>query len=123
MTNQPRERQECMPCPRGGLSAFAEQEKVRRRRRFLLRAGGIAGAAMGMLVLSAGAGWWAFREEETLGEPVYAGIACSRVRELAPMLMMSRLDAPVVQQIQAHLEQCEACRTLLQSMPAPSGAA
>jgi hypothetical protein len=85
---------------------------VRQRRQFLVH----AGRAVGVVALASGAGWLAFRRSRTLDDPVFAGIACSRVRELAPRFMMGKLDETVTRQINAHLELCADCRGRLESM-------
>jgi len=112
MTTPPDAREEWIPCPPGKLATFSGRERVRQRRQFLVRAGRTVGA----VALAAGAGWLVFRELET-PEPTFGGIACSRVRELAPLFMMGELDPAVTQQIETHLKQCDECRSLLESMP------
>lgn len=104
--------EEWTPCPPGTLSSMAGDERFRQRRQFLVRAGSTAGA----VALAAGAGWLVFRNGGLATEPTYGGIACSRVRQLAPQFMMHQLDAELTQQITVHLEQCDECRTLLESM-------
>lgn len=111
-------KEEWIPCPPGTLSAFAGREQSRQRRNFLIRAGSTVGA----IALATGAGWLAFRRNEMPTEPMFGGIACSRVRELAPQFMMAQLDDSVTQQIKTHLEQCTECRTLLESMQQKSAA-
>lgn len=111
--NKPKnKRGEWVPCPPGKLAALAGQERVRQRRQFLVR----ASSAVGVVALVSGAGWLAFRGTENPTDPIFAGIPCSRVRELAPQFMMGKLDEKLTQQIKSHLEQCIACRTLLESM-------
>ena len=112
MSKSPKQREEWIPCPPGKLVKLAGQERVRQRRQFLVR----AGSAVGVLALATGAGWFAFRGRGMPTEPDFGGIVCSRVRELAPQYMMGKLDPTVTQQIKTHLEQCVACRTLLESM-------
>lgn len=112
MTKPKQMREEWIPCPAGKLATLAGQERVRQRRQFLVR----AGSAVGVVALASGVGWLAFRRTEKPTEPTFGGIACSRVRELAPQYMMGQLDPTVTQQIKTHLEQCDACRTLLESM-------
>ncbi len=112
MTKPQKLKEEWIPCPPGTLSAFASQEQVRQRRKFLIRAGSTAGA----IALASGAGWLAFRGAGTSSEPTFGGITCSKVRELAPKFMMAQLDEVVTQQIKTHLEQCANCRNLLESM-------
>lgn len=111
--NKPQnKREEWIPCPPGKLAALAGQERVRQRRQLLVR----AGSAVGVVALVSGAGWLAFRGAGKPTDPIFAGIPCSRVRELAPQFMMGKLDEKLTQQIKSHLEQCVACRTLLESM-------
>ncbi len=112
MTKPQKMREEWIPCPPGKLATLAGHERVRQRRQFLVR----AGSAVGVVALTSGAGWLAFRGSGKPAEPTFGGIACSRVRELAPQFMMGKLDQSVTQQIKTHLEQCVACRTLLESM-------
>jgi hypothetical protein len=112
MSNSPKQRGEWIPCPPGKLAKLAGQECVRQRRHFLVRVGSVAG----VVAVAAGAGWFAFRGRGMTTEPNFGGIVCSRVRELAPQYMMGQLDPAVSQQIKTHLEQCVACRTLLESM-------
>ncbi len=112
MTKPRKKREEWIPCPAGTLAALAGHERACQRRKFLVR----AGSAVGVIVLTSGAGWLAFRGTRKPTEPTFGGIACSRVRELAPQFMMGKLDQAVTRQIKTHLEQCSACRTLLESM-------
>ena len=112
MTKPQKLKEEWIPCPPGTLSALAGQEQVRQRRMFLIRTGSTVGA----IALASGAGWLAFRGTRTRPEPTFGGIACSKVRELAPQFMMAQLDDAVTQQIKTHLEQCVDCRNLLESM-------
>ncbi len=112
MSESPKQREEWIPCPPGKLAKLAGQERVRQRRHFLVR----AGSAVGVVALATGAGWFAFRRTGMPADPIFGGIACWRVRELAPQYMMGQLDQAKTQQIKSHLEQCVACRTLLESM-------
>lgn len=112
MSQSPKQREEWIPCPPGKLAKLAGQERVRQRRQFLVR----AGSAVGLVALATGAGWFAFRGREKPTERDFGGIVCTRVRKLAPQYMMAQLDPAVTQQIKTHLEQCVACRTLLESM-------
>lgn len=112
MTKPTKQKEEWIPCPPGKLAAFAGQERTRQRRQFLVRAGSTVGA----FALATGAGWLWFRGTRQPTDPVLAGIACSRVRELAPQFMMGKLDEALSQQIKQHLELCVDCRTLLESM-------
>lgn len=112
MSKSPKQREEWIPCPPGKLEKLAGQERVRQRRQFLVR----AGSACGAVVAAIGIGWFAYRRFEMPMGPVIAGIACSRVRELGPKFMMGQLDESRTQQIKRHLELCEACRTLFESM-------
>jgi hypothetical protein len=112
MSKSPKQREEWIPCPPGKLAKFAGQERVRQRRQLLVQ----AGSACGAVVAAVGIGWFAYRRFGAPMDPVYAGIACSRVRELGPKFMMGQLDEELTQQIKSHVEQCEACRTLFESM-------
>ena len=112
MSKPPQQREEWTPCPPGKLAKLAGQERLRQRRRFLVR----AGSAVGAIALATGAGWFAFRGKGTPTEPGFGGIVCSRVGELAPQYIMGQLDPAVAQQIKMHLEQCVACRTQMESM-------
>ena len=103
---------EWTPCPPGTLSSMAGDERLRQRRQFLVRAGGAAGA----LTIATGFGWFVLRKDGQPADPVFAGIACSRVRALAPQMMMGKLDSDLSAQITAHLEQCEDCLALVESM-------
>lgn len=112
MSKTPKQREEWSPCPPGKLAKFAVEERVRQRRRFLVQVGSISGA----LVAAAGIGWFAYRRLDKPIEPLIAGIACSRVRELGPRFMMGQLDAALTKQIESHVELCEDCRKLFESM-------
>lgn len=113
MHESPQQREEWIPCPPGKLQTFAGQERVRKRRRFLVRAGSVCGA----IIAAVGLGWFAYRRFGEPMDPIFAGIACSRVRELGPKFMMGQLDETLTEQIQSHLALCEACRTLFESLP------
>ncbi len=94
------------------LGMLAGQDRTRRRRRFQLQ----ASAKAAVVLVSGGAGMvlaWRWLQPR---EPVYAGIACSRVLELGPAYMMGKLDAALSQQVQQHLAECVACRQLYDSM-------
>lgn len=112
MSKSPQKREEWIPCPPGKLVKFAGQERVRQRRQFLVRAGSVCGA----VVAAVGMGWFAYRRFGAPMDPIYAGIACSRVRELGPKFMMGQLDEALTKQIKSHLDLCEPCRTLFESM-------
>lgn len=112
MSKSPPKREEWIPCPPGKLATFAGQERVRQRRQFLVR----AGSACGAVVAAVGMGWFAYRRFGMPMDPVIAGIACSRVRELGPKFMMGQLDEALTKQIKSHLELCKACRTVFESM-------
>ncbi|TWT64023.1 zf-HC2 domain-containing protein [Rubinisphaera italica] len=109
-------KEEWIPCPPGTLPSLAGNERSRQRRQFLVRAGSTAGA----IALATGAGWMALQKEEPFEDPVYSGIACSQVRELAPQMMMGKLEAKQADQIMAHVEQCDECRALIESMQSKS---
>ena len=112
MTEPQKMREEWMPCPPGKLVTLAGHERVRQRRRFL----GRVGTTVGAVALASGAGWLALRRTAKPAEPIYGGIACSQVRELAVPFMTGKLDPAITQQIKTHLEHCDACRKLLESM-------
>jgi hypothetical protein len=69
-----------------------------------------------VLALASGAVWLALRDHESTWEPTFGGIACSKVRKLAPLFRTAQLDEVVIQQIKIHLEKCPECRKLLESM-------
>lgn len=106
------QKEEWTPCPPGTLTVLAGHERGRQRRQFLVR----TGSALGVIALTSGAGWLAFRRTGMPTDPIYAGIACSRVRELAPQYMMGQLDVAMSQQMKSHLELCADCRNMLESM-------
>jgi hypothetical protein len=112
MTKYQQLNEEWTPLPPGTLATLAGHERTRQRRRFLFRAGSTVGA----LALASGAGWLVFQSDRQPTEPTFGGIACSRVRALAPQFMKGQLDEKVTQQILAHLEQCNECRAWLESM-------
>lgn len=112
MSKPPKQREEWIPCPPGELTKFASHERVRQRRQFLVR----AGSACGAVVTAVGLGWFGYRRFAAPMDPIYAGIACSRVRELGPKFMMGQLDEALTKQIKNHLALCEACRALFESM-------
>lgn len=111
--------EEWTPCPPGTLSSMAGDERSRQRRQFVVR----AGSAVGAIAITTGIGWFALRKDGQPADPVYAGIACSRVRALAPQMMMGKLDSELSAQIMAHLELCEDCRALVESMRPKSASA
>ncbi|MGE3805890.1 MAG: zf-HC2 domain-containing protein [Gemmataceae bacterium] len=101
------------PCPPGELGRLGWRLHNRRRRRQFLRAtAGVAGAA-----LTAGV-FWFFRDQlgGVGGEPTYAGLTCSEVRQLAPAMMMKKLPAEKVQQIEEHVALCTNCQQLFKKM-------
>lgn len=112
MSQSPQMREEWIPCPPGKLAKLAGQERVRQRRQFLVRAGSVCGA----VVAAVGMSWLAYRRFGTPMDPIHAGIACSRVRELGPRFLRGQLDEALAKQINRHLALCEPCRTLLESM-------
>jgi hypothetical protein len=103
--------EEWIPCPPGILSSLASLERVRQRRKFLI----LAGSSIGVLASASGAVWLALRDHESTWEPTFGGIACSKVRKLAPLFQTAQLDEVVIQQIKTHLEKCPECRKLLES--------
>lgn len=116
MNNSPELRDGWTPCPIGTLSTLAGNERRRRRRRFLIQSGGVAGA----VVLTFGFGWSVFRGNRKPDDPIHGGIACSRVREIAREFVQGQLDDKVNRQIRIHLEECERCRILIESMQVES---
>jgi len=112
MTKHREYKEEWIPCPHGTLTILARDKRTNQRRQFLLRTGSAAGA----IAVATGLGWLALRKDGPSADPVYAGIACSRVRALAPQMKMGELDADLSDQIMAHLKQCDKCRELVESM-------
>lgn len=118
MNNSPELRDGWTPCPIGTLSTLAGNERRRRRRRFLIQSGGVTGA----VVLTFGFGWSVFRGNRKPDDPIHGGIACSRVREIARQFVQGQLEDTVVRQVTIHLEECERCRILIESMQSESTA-
>ena len=97
------------PCPPGTLTSLAQVEQIRQRRLFIAKTGGTAGAAALLL----GTGWLAFNRNPA---PMPGGIACERVKELAPKYIAQSLDVDLVARIDQHVAACEDCRTLIDSL-------
>lgn len=114
MNNPPRQLEDWTSCPPGKLLQFAGREFARRRRQFLLKAGGACGA----IIAAVGTGWFAFRRSDADAPEglIHAGIACSRVRELGPKYVLGQLDESLTQRIQNHVAECLDCRAMIEAM-------
>jgi len=91
-------------CPPGTLSEFAGKQKHLERRRFLMKAGGIAGG----LLLAAGVGVYSYRQNSR-NEYEFGGITCTELRKNAPLLMAGTLDESIIRKIDIHLSKCPNC--------------
>jgi hypothetical protein len=109
MTEPLRSSEPWISCPPGALSAFAAGDRARQRRKFLVRAGETLGV---LTVVSAGA-WLVLQRTGALRRPGFGGIACAKVRELAPQFIRAELDDSTTRRITAHLEHCSECRKFI----------
>lgn len=116
MPPKPNKSEAWIPCPRGSLGEFARREKTRQRRRFLVKASGVAT----VLALGGGVGFWALRPRG-MAEPNFGGVTCSEVRGNAMAMMSGTLPDDLVQKIQVHLSQCPDCQAFLEKMKADAG--
>ena len=113
MSPKPNTSEVWMPCPRGSLGQFARREKTRQRRRFLVKASGVAA----VVALSGGVGFWALRPRG-MSEPNFGGVTCTELRGNAMAMMAGTLPDDLMQKIQVHLSQCADCQTFLEKMKA-----
>jgi hypothetical protein len=116
MSPNPNMSEAWIPCPRGSLGQFARREKTRQRRRFLVKASGIAA----VVALSGGVGFWALRPRG-MSEPNFGGVTCTEVRTNAMAMMAGTLPSDLLHKIQTHLSQCGECQAMLEKMKADAG--
>lgn len=113
MPPKPNTSEAWIPCPRGSLGQFARREKTRQRRRFLVKASGVAA----VVALSGGVGFWTLRPRG-MSEPNFGGVTCTEVRTNAMAMMAGTLPEDLMQKIQVHLSQCADCQEFLEKMKA-----
>lgn len=116
MSPKPNTSETWIPCPRGSLGQFARREQTRQRRRFLVKASGVAT----VLALSGGVGFWALKPRG-MSEPNFGGVTCTEVRTNAMAMMAGTLPADLLPKIQTHLSQCAECQAFLEKMKADAG--
>lgn len=116
MPPKPNTSEAWIPCPAGSLGQFARREKTRQRRRFLVKASGVAA----VVALSGGVGFWALRPRG-MSEPNFGGVTCTEVRSNAMAMMAGTLPADLMQKIQTHLRQCDECQAFLEKMKTDAG--
>lgn len=116
MPPKPNTSEAWIPCPAGSLGQFARREKTRQRRRFLVKASGVAA----VVALGGGVGFWALRPSG-MSEPNFGGVTCTEVRSNAMAMMAGTLPADLLQKIQTHLSQCGECQAFLEKMKADAG--
>lgn len=116
MSPKPNTSDAWIPCPAGSLGQFARREKTRQRRRFLVKASGVAT----VLALGSGAGFWALKPRGA-SETKFGGVTCTEVRTNAMAMMAGTLPADLMKKIQTHLSQCGECQAMLEKMKADAG--
>jgi hypothetical protein len=96
-------------CPDGELARFAARRRSRRRAHQL---GTVAVIAIAMLI---GQRWFAGGIPAVLHplDPSYGGIVCSDVHAKLDRFIDGQLDAATAARIEAHVEQCPPCGSLL----------
>ncbi len=112
MTTPVKPPEEWVPCPSGKLKLLAQGERRRQRRQFLIRATGVVGAA----ALVSGAVHQVIRSLGPVHDPVVAGIACSRVKSLAPKFVSGDLEDDLIRRIEAHVQRCPGCAAMIEAM-------
>ena len=105
MSEQPQTSENWTPCAPGTLEQFAGQEKTRQRRRFLMKASGVAiavgcGGSVGLRALSP-----LFESEPKLN-----GLVCADFRSNAQAMLAETLPANMLDLMRGHLSRCEACQ-------------